>query len=408
MAGNERLRAARLARPSPRRPGEPLSRAELAELVAATVHRRTERTVPLDAHYIAKLERAVIRRPGADYRAALAEVLNTDESALGFAPPPPSPPAGVHGVDTDGGLLALAAAAEVTEVGATAVEALERVIELLARAYARTPPAELLAEVQRRVAETNALLARRSTLAQRRRLLVAGGWLALLAATLHVDLGNAHHSATGRAVALSLGRETGHRELSAWAVEIEAWDALVGHDWPAAARLAAEGTDLAPRRSPAGVQLAAQHARAAARLGDAHAVHTRLAEVEHIIDGQTGGRPEDHHFRFDGRKLEGYTATALAWLNDPAGETVARTVVDRYRNGPARRLATARIDLGLILARAGRPDEAAELGLLAADSGQLVSSNRWRITELTSALADYRGVPEVDELRRISSQQKEG
>ena len=90
----------------------------------------------------------------------------------------------------DNGLLALAARAETTEVGPAAVEALEEVAELLARAYATTHPAVLLAQVRRRAGEVAALLDRRSTLAQRRRLLVVGGWLALLGATLHVDLGD--------------------------------------------------------------------------------------------------------------------------------------------------------------------------------------------------------------------------
>jgi hypothetical protein len=116
------------------------------------------------------------------------------------------------------------------------------------------------------------------------------------------------------------------------------------------------------------------------------------------VDRQTGDRRTDHHFRFDDRKLEGYTATALAWAGDPAGEGIAREVADRYAAGPPRRLATARIDLGLILARDGRPDEAAALGLLAAESGRLVPSNRWRVAELDAALADRRDVPEVAEL----------
>jgi hypothetical protein len=146
------------------------------------------------------------------------------------------------------------------------------------------------------------------------------------------------------------------------------------------------------------VQLAAQSARAAARLADSAAVRAGLARAETGVDRQTGHRPPDHHFTFDGRKLEGYTATALAWAGDPAGEHVAREVVDRYAAGPARRLATARIDLGLILARDGRPDEAAHLGTLATESGRLVPSNRWRVAELDAALADRRDVPEVAEL----------
>jgi hypothetical protein len=372
------------------------------------VFRHTGREVPVDAHYIAKLERGVIRRPSALYRAALAVVLGVDvadaDAALGFRPqarPTAAPATGSDVPDpypgTDG-LLALAERAEVSDVGRSAVEAVEDVAELLARAYATTDPSVLLAQVRRRCAEVTELLDRRTTLAQRRRLLVVGGWLALLGATLHVDLGDRPAAAGARAAAASLGRETEDREIAAWAVEVAAWTALTDRNWKGAARLAADGQALAPAGSPAAVQLAAQSARAAARLGDAGEVRSALARATSWVDRQTGDRPPDHHFVFDARKLEGYTATALAWAGDPAGENIARGVADRYLVGPWRRLATARIDLGLILARDGRPDEAAALGLLAAASGRLVPSNRWRVVELDAALVDRRDVPEVAEL----------
>lgn len=393
---NGALRAARLARPSPRDRSRSLSRAELAELAAAEVHARSGRVAPLDAHYVARLERGAIRWPGADYRAAFAAVLGVPEGDLGFrcprstALPVPYP--------DDDGLLALAARAETSEVGTAAVAALEEVADLLARAYATTHPDLVLEQVRRRAAEVAALLDRRLTLAQRRRLLVVGGWLALLGATVRVDLGDRAGAASARAAAVSLGRETEHSELRAWAVEIAAWTALIDRDWARAARLAEDGEVLAPAGSPAAVQLTAQRARAAARLGDGAGVRGALAQAEQGVDRQTGDRSADHHFVFDGRKLDGYTATALAWLGDPGGERVAREVAERYAEGPARRLATARIDLGLILARQDRVDEAAHLGVLAAESGRLVASNRWRVDEVDDAMAARRDVQEVAEL----------
>lgn len=411
MEPNRALRTAREARSSPSAPGTSLSRAELAELVAAHVYGRTGREVPVDAHYVAKLERGVIRWPSAEYRVALAAVLGTDPSepgSLGFRPPTRVAAAEATVPYPDDGLLALAERAETTDVGGAAVEALEEVVELLARAYAGTDPSVLLAQVRRRAGEVAALLDRRVTLAQRRRLLVVGGWLALLGATLHVDLGDRAAAVGARSAAASLGRETDHRELAAWAVEIAAWTALTDQDWARAARLAADGESLAPAGSSGKVQLAAQTARAAARLGDGAGVRAGLARAEAGVDRQGGDRPPDHHFRFDGRKLDGYTATALAWSGDPAGEAIAREVAGRCAAGPARRLATARIDLGLILARDGRPDEAAHLGMLAVASGRLVPSNRWRIAELDAALAPRRDVPEVAELHERVSERAEG
>lgn len=87
MQRNDDLRAARRARPSPYDPSVMLSRAELAELVAAEVFRRTGRVAPLDGHYVARLERGVIRWPGREYRAAFAAVLGATEAELGFRPP---------------------------------------------------------------------------------------------------------------------------------------------------------------------------------------------------------------------------------------------------------------------------------------------------------------------------------
>lgn len=403
MERNDELRAARLSRPSRREPGEPLSRAELAEIAAAEAYRRTGRVARIDAHYVARLERGAIRWPGRAYRQAFAGVLGASEAELGFRPPrrtdgTATAPAAVPAPYADDGLIALAAEAEVSDVGASAVEATEEVAELLARSYANTPPDMLLTEVRRRAAEVVSLLERRTTLVQRRRLLVTGGWLSLLGATVLVDLGDRARAATARAAAASLARETEHTELSAWAVEIATWTALIDQDWPTAARLAADGEALAPAGTSAAVQLAAQQARAAARLGDGPTVRAALARAEAGVDRQSGHRPRDHHFVFDGRKLDGYTATSLAWLDDPAGEQVAREVADRYAGGPARRLATARIDLGLILARGGRADEAAHLMLLAADSGRLLPSNAWRVVEVDEVLAPRRDVAEVAQL----------
>jgi hypothetical protein len=114
-------------------------------------------------------------------------------------------------------------------------------------------------------------------------------------------------------------------------------------------------------------------------------VHAALARAGAALERLPDG-PPDHHFVFDRRKLTGYTATSLAWLGDPAAEEPAREVIHTATS--ARRLATARIDLGLVLAGLDRPDEAAALGALAVDSGRLVPSNVWRAAELATALAD--------------------
>jgi hypothetical protein len=302
-------------------------------------------------------------------------------------------------------LVELAARAAASDVGPTTLELLELSVEGLARTYTRVAPAELLRDVRARARQVGRLLDGRATLAQRRCLLVSAGWLALLAATLYVDLGQRGAAGAVRAVANSLGRETEQDEIAAWVCEIDTWTALVGQDWSRAAELAAAGEAIAPSGSPAVAQLAMQTARAAARLGDGPGMRAALRRSAAAADRQSQDRPPDHHFFFDVSKRDLYTGTALAWLGDPAAEVYARhSAAQHETSGQRRRLATARLDLGLVLARLGRPDEAAHCGVLAILSNELVPSNAWRADELIAAVSEYRGVPEVEDLRELGAQ----
>lgn len=84
-SANDQLRAARERTGSPEHPGECLSRQELAELVNDHVWRHHSRVVEMDANYVGKLERGVIRWPGKLYREALRAVLTAPtDTALGF------------------------------------------------------------------------------------------------------------------------------------------------------------------------------------------------------------------------------------------------------------------------------------------------------------------------------------
>lgn len=85
---NTLLRAARERLPSRRVPGEPLSRAELAELVNAWLWEHTGQRYELDDHLVGKWERGCVRWPIPAYRAALRAILGVDsDAALGFHPP---------------------------------------------------------------------------------------------------------------------------------------------------------------------------------------------------------------------------------------------------------------------------------------------------------------------------------
>lgn len=58
-----------------------MSRAELAEAVCAWLWLTKGDNRPLDAHYIAKLERGSVRRTGGSYREALRAVLGVANDA---------------------------------------------------------------------------------------------------------------------------------------------------------------------------------------------------------------------------------------------------------------------------------------------------------------------------------------
>lgn len=82
---NSALRTARENVASAAHLGEHLSRQELADLVNAYLWDRHGKRVEIDAHYVAKLERGVIRWPNSHYREAFRAVLGaSDDAELGF------------------------------------------------------------------------------------------------------------------------------------------------------------------------------------------------------------------------------------------------------------------------------------------------------------------------------------
>lgn len=85
---NVLLRQARLRTPSPADPARPMSQRELAEALTAHVFDNTTRVVPLDRHFVSRVERGVRRYPTDDYRAAFRAVLGAATDAeLGFVRP---------------------------------------------------------------------------------------------------------------------------------------------------------------------------------------------------------------------------------------------------------------------------------------------------------------------------------
>jgi transcriptional regulator with XRE-family HTH domain len=296
----------------------------------------------------------------------------------------------------------LARRAEASDVSGGTLERLERVVDDLATAYAGTPPEELLPAVRRHLAYIGRLVDARKTLEQHRRLLVAGGWLALLRATLHIDL---RHRAAGDAhldVAAQFAAQTGHDEIAAWCLETRAWDALTNGDLRQALELSQTAQAVAPRSSSAYLQATAQEGRVWARLGEREQTRHVLDRMNRLVAGlQVPDRPE-HHYRYDPAKALSYTATTLAWAGDPAAVGYARAVVTDLDptgdGGPRpRRTASARLDLSLALLAADAPDEASAVATMAITSGRVVPSNWWRAAEVVAGV-QRAGVQEADEL----------
>jgi transcriptional regulator with XRE-family HTH domain len=298
----------------------------------------------------------------------------------------------------------LARLAEASDVGAATLDRIEQAVDGLAIAYPGTPPAELLGRVRQHLGYVARLLDARKTLAEHRRLLVAGGWLSLLAATCAIDLRWWDAASARLRTAAQLAHETGHTEMAAWCLETRAWQLLTIGDYPAAAGLARDAQSAAPTGSSAHIQATAQEGRALARIGASarSGAYDALARVEALVASLPMPSQPEHHYRYDPAKSEAYAATTLSWLGDPAGEGVARFVLGRLESsidGPPRprRAASARIDLSLALVAAGKPDEAAGAALEAVTSGRLVPSNYWRAREVVQAI-EATGTGEATEL----------
>ncbi len=257
----------------------------------------------------------------------------------------------------------------------------------LASAYATTRPVDLLPMVRRQLAYVGRLLDGRGTLAQRRRLVIAGGWLTVLRATVHIDLLQRSAAGTHLSAAMALAEHGEHPEIQAWCLETQAWNRLTRGDYRRAVDLSQQAQRLAPRSSSAHIQAAAQEARVWARLADVRRTRDALDRLERLTANLPVPERAEHHYRYDPTKALAYTATTLSWAGDPAAEQVARAALaelDPRGDGGERprRSASARLDLAMALVAADQPDEAIAVAADAVRSGRVVSSNWWRAREV--------------------------
>ncbi|MBF6092877.1 helix-turn-helix transcriptional regulator [Nocardia cyriacigeorgica] len=291
--------------------------------------------------------------------------------------------------------------AVASDIGGDTLEQLEQAVDDLAAAYPTTPPGDLLVNIRRNLGYAGRLMDSRKTLDQHRRLLVAVGWLSLLASTCHIDIGETSAAAARGHLAWQLAAEAQHPEMAAWCLETRAWHRLTSGAFEEAAELSRAAQAIAPADSSAFIQATAQEGRALARLGDGKGTYAALRKVGRLVSGL--GMPDrpEHHFRYDPAKSDAYVATTLAWLGDPAAESYARHVLADLSGAATvrpRRVASANLDLGLALVAADKPDEAAGVALAAVTSGRLVPSNYWRVSEVVSGI-EGRSASDAAEVR---------
>jgi tetratricopeptide (TPR) repeat protein len=346
----------------------------------------------LQARETHKANQRAARRARA--RAELTKLPSSDELT--------TPPAGGGGEHE---ALELARRVAASDVSTETLDRLENMLDELAVKYSVTPPQELVGSVRRHVSYVMRLLDARKTLDEHRRLLIVGGWLSLIAATLYVDLEKQATANSWLATSASLAQQTSQTEIYAWRYETEAWQVLTYGDYHHAVELSQAAQRLAPRDSSAAIQATAQEGRAWARLGEAKETYDALNRVERFVSRMAQPETPEHHYRYDPDKAEAYVATTLAWLGDVASEHHARHVVARFTEEAEagrwpRRLASAKIDLALALLLTDRLDEACALAQESMLSGRLVASNHWRALEVVQAI-EARSLPEASDLREV-------
>ncbi len=216
---------------------------------------------------------------------------------------------------------------------------------------------------------------------QHREILALAGWVALLIACVEYDSGDRHSAEITRQAALSFGEEAHHAEIKAWAYEIRAWIALTPGNYHVVVTAARAGIEAAPHHSVA-IQLAAQEAKAWARIGDRRLTEVALHRGRRLLDAMPYPDNLDYHFVVDPTKFDFYAMDCYRHLaEDRLADTLAKEAIQ------------ASTDFGGTERAPMRLAEARTLGQVAARQGRLGTGNTSRracsrcISQVTSVVA---------------------
>lgn len=166
---------------------------------------------------------------------------------------------------------------------------------------------------------------------------------------------------------MSLGDEAGHGEIIGWAHEMQAWYSLTQGDYRGTIVAGETGQCIAPNAGVS-VQLAAQRAKAWARIGDRRQVEVALDQGRSMLEKLPYPENIDNHFVVDPTKFDFYAMDCYRILGeDRLAENYARHVIEAgtdfsgHERSPMRN-AEARITLGVVAARGGDVDQAVAYG----------------------------------------------
>lgn len=309
-------------------------------------------------------------RPDEFYRPLIAATLGTVVESI-FPTPRPARPATTaddlllarSGMDTH----ELVQRVRRSSVDDSTLDALALTVEQLCCEYVSRDPYDLIHESREWLRRVTALLDERVSFTQHRDILDAAGWLTLLVGCLEYDTGQARQAEATRIDALQLSNEAGNAPVGGWAHEMRAWFAITNGRYGEVIEAAQAGLDTAPGRSVA-VQLHAQEAKAWARIGDHRNVAKALENGRRLLDSLPYPERPENHFVIDPDKFDFYAMDCYRVVGDDtlaemhAREIVRKTTAADGRELSPMRKAEAEITLGVVAARRGDLDTAAQFG----------------------------------------------
>ena len=287
----------------------------------------------------------------------IAATFGTVEADL-FAEPRPEPPtpapflAGDSEMDTAELVMRL----QASTLDSATLRAIDITIDRLNSDYRLRPGPELRTEAQQWLSRLSSLLDQRLNYAQHRQVLEAAARLALLVGCVEYDSGDPVTAEVTRRFALDLATEIDDKDLIGWAYEMAAWFALTAGDYNRVITTSDTGIEIVGNRSVS-VQLAAQAAKAWARLGNLQQAEVALDRGRSILETLPVPANPDDHFAIDPTKWHFYAMDVYRVLGQNAlaqlyAEEVLRLGVTQtgIERTPMRN-AEARITLAVIAER---------------------------------------------------------